>query len=126
MTVSQPRRNGAYDAPLRLVMWWDAFLSLIVALLAIVVLPAVMLADLPRSVVVAVGVAAILAALVLAACGVVTAILIGLRMRDGDDRLPGRLRLPLPAFMRPTLQDRGFEADSAGTSTSDDDGEGRH
>ena len=84
-----------------------------------------MLADLPRSVVVAVGVAAILAALVLAACGVVTAVLIGLRLRLGDDRLPERLRLPLPALMRPTLQDRGFEAGSAGTSTTDDDGE-RH
>ena len=32
MTVSQPRRNGAYDGTLRLVMWWDAFLSLLVAL----------------------------------------------------------------------------------------------
>ena len=106
MTVSQPRRNGAYEAPLRLVMWWDAFLSLIVALLAILALPAVMISDLPRSVVVVVGVAAILAALVLAACGVVTAVLIGLRVRRGDDRLPQRLRLPLPALMRPTLQDR--------------------
>ena len=30
-------------------MWWDAFLSLEVALLSIVALPAVMLADLPQS-----------------------------------------------------------------------------
>jgi hypothetical protein len=87
-------------------MWWDAFLSLAVALLAIVALPAVMLLHLPRSTVVGVGVAAILSALVLAACGVVTAILIGLRMRLGNDRLPEQLRLPLPAWMRPTLQDR--------------------
>ena len=120
MTLSQSRRNGAYDASLRLVMWWDAFLSLIVALLAIVALPAVMLAHLPRSVVVAVGVAAILAALVLAACGVVTAVLIGLRLRLGDDRLPERLRLPLPALMRPTLQDRDVEP------SGQDDGERRH
>lgn len=96
----------AYDGALRAVMWWDAFLSLVVSLLAIVGLPAVMLGDLPRSIVVAVGVAAILAALILAACGVVTAVLIALRLRDGEDRLPERLRLPLPALMRPSLRDR--------------------
>jgi hypothetical protein len=88
-------------------MWWDAFLSLEVALLSIVALPAVMLADLPRSSVFGVGLAAIIAAIVLAACGVVTAILIGLRLRLGEDRLPASLRLPLPAWMHPTLQDRG-------------------
>jgi hypothetical protein len=95
----------AYDKALRIVMWWDALLSLVVALLSIVALPAVMLADLPRSTVIGVGIAAILAALVLAACGIVTAVLIGLRLRTGDDRLPASLRLPLPAPMRPTLQD---------------------
>jgi hypothetical protein len=89
-----------------MVMWWDAFLSLDVALLSIVALPAVMLADLPRSVAFGVGLAAIVAAIVLAACGVVTAVLIGLRFRRGEDFLPAQLRLPLPAWMRPTLQDR--------------------
>jgi len=89
-----------------MVMWWDAFLSLEVALLSIVALPAVMLADFGQSSVIGVGVAAIGAAIVLAACGVVTAILIGLRLRLGEDLLPARLRLPLPAWMRPTLQDR--------------------
>ena len=87
-------------------MWWDAFLSLAVALLAIVALPAVMLADLPRSLVVAVGVTTIAAAVVLAACGAVTAVLIVLRWRRGEDALPEQLRLPLPRWMRPTLQDR--------------------
>lgn len=101
-----PSQAGAYDAPLRTVMWWDAFLSLEVALLSIVALPAVMLADLPRASVIGVGVAAIVAAIVLAACGVVTAILIGLRLRRGHDLLPEQLRLPLPSWMRPTLQDR--------------------
>ena len=98
-------RTSAFERPLRFVMWWDAFLSFVVAILALVALPAVILADLPRSSVIVVGVSAILAALVLAACGVVTAVLIGLRLRRGDDRLPGQLRLPLPAVMRPTLQD---------------------
>ena len=97
---------GAYDRSLRAVMWWDAFLSLEAALLAIVALPVVMLADVPRSIAVGVGVAAIVSAIVLAACGVVTAILIGLRMRRGEDLLPSSLRLPLPAWTRPTLQDR--------------------
>lgn len=87
-------------------MWWDAFLSLEAALLAIVALPVVMLADLPPSIALGVGLAAILAAIVLAACGVVTAILIGIRLRLGDDLLPAQLRLPLPGWMRPTLQDR--------------------
>jgi hypothetical protein len=99
-------RAGSYDGTLRVVMWWDAFLSLVVALLAVVALPAVVLSDLPRSTVIAVGVAAILAALVLAACGIVTALLIGLRLHHGNDQLPERLQLPLPAVMRPTLQDR--------------------
>ena len=94
-----------YDRALSAVMWWDAFLSLAVALLAIVALPAVAFADVPQSVVVGVGVVAILAAVFLAACGVVTAVLIGLRLRDGEDRLPQHLRLPLPRWMRPTLQD---------------------
>ena len=96
----------AFDRSLRAVMWWDAFLSLEVALLAIVALPIVMLADLPRSIAVGVGVAAIVSAIVLAACGVVTAILIGVRLRRGEDLLPSSLRLPLPAWMRPTLQDQ--------------------
>ena len=87
-------------------MWWDAFLSLEAALLAIVALPVVMLADLPPSIALGVGLVAILAAIVLAACGVVTAILIGIRLRLGDDLLPAQLRLPLPGWMRPTLQDR--------------------
>jgi len=101
--VSVPSHVGAYDRTLRAVMWWDAFLSLELALLAIVALPIVMLADLPRSSAIGVGVAAILAAVVLAACGAVTAVLIGLRMRVGDDYLPAQLRLPLPGWMRPTL-----------------------
>src|SRR4051794_23119316 len=105
MDVDQRHHARAYDGTLRVVMWWDAFLSLVVALLAIVALPAVMLSDLPRSLVVAIGVAAILAAIVLAACGLVTAVAIALRLRLGDDRLPERLRLPLPGWMRPTLQD---------------------
>jgi hypothetical protein len=110
MSASEPpQQTGAYDDALRLVMWWDAFLSLAVALLAIVALPAVMLSDLPRSTVVVVGTTTILAAVFLAACGVVTAVLIGLRLRRGDGRLPARLRLPLPGFMRPTLQDRPDE-----------------
>ena len=105
MSVSRPGPAIAYDGPLRAVMWWDAFLSLEVALLSIVALPIVMVADVSRPVVVGVGLAALLAAIVLAACGAVTALLIGLRMRRGEDLLPTQLRLPLPGWMRPTLQD---------------------
>ena len=101
-----PSPAGSYDRSLRAVMGWDAFLSLEAALLAIVALPIVMLADLPRSIADGVGVASIVSAIVLAACGIVTAILIGLRMRRGEDLLPSSLRLPLPGWMRPTLQDR--------------------
>ena len=104
MNAKRSARGGAYDGPLRAVMWWDAFLSLEVALLSIVALPAVMLADLPQSAAAGVGVAAILGAVVLAACGAVTAVLIGLRFRQGEELLPERLRLPLPRWMRPSLR----------------------
>ncbi len=36
----------------------------------------------------------------LAGCGAVTAVLLALRMRDGDYGLPPGLRLPLPSWMR--------------------------
>ncbi len=104
--MSVPRPGGAYDRSLRAVMWWDAFLSLEAALLAIVALPILAFADVPRTAAIMVGVVAIVAAIALAACGVVTAVLIGLRMRRGNDLLPAGLRLPLPAWMRPPLQDQ--------------------
>jgi hypothetical protein len=97
--------SPAFDRSLRTVMWWDAFLSLEAALLAIVALPVVALADLPQSIAAGVGVAAIMSAVVLAACGAITAVLIGLRYRRGEDLLPASLRLPLPRWMRPNLQD---------------------
>lgn len=98
MNDARPR----YDATLRAVMWLDAFwsvafvlLALAVALVASVSAPS----DVPGPVVVA----TLVSAVVLAACGAVTGVLLIARMRRGHYYLPDGLRLPLPAFMRPDL-----------------------
>jgi hypothetical protein len=49
----------------------------------------------------AVGVAAVACAALLATLGAITAFALAVRMRAGQYRLPARLRLPLPAAMRP-------------------------
>jgi hypothetical protein len=91
-----------FDRSLRAVMWMDAFLS--VALVVVCVLAAPVLATLgvPRGLLAAVGVVSAVTAVLLAAFGAVTAVMLMLRMRGGDFLLPRRLRLPLPAPMRPT------------------------
>ena len=104
--LNRAANHDRHEGALRFVMWWDALLSLVAALLCIVGLPVVMFADVSRSIAIVVGVTAILAAIVLAACGIVTAVLIALRFQSGNDSLPAGLRLPLPAVMRPTLRDR--------------------
>jgi uncharacterized membrane protein YidH (DUF202 family) len=84
-------------------MWTDAFLSAAVAVLAVVVSPVVASVGLPRASQFALGICVIALAGLLAACGAITFVMIALRLRDGDELLPARLRLPLPAFLRPPL-----------------------
>lgn len=90
-----------FDRTLRVVMWLEAFLSAALAVLAVIASPVVAAVGLPSSVAFAVGVASIGCAVLLAAFGAITAVLLVLRLRHGQYQLPPRLRLPLPAAMRP-------------------------
>jgi hypothetical protein len=96
-------KNARFDRSLSAVMWTDAFLSTAVVLVSVVLSPIVAGLGMPRGMQLAVGLAVIALAALLAACGAVTAVMISLRLRDGDAMLPDRLRLPLPAFLRPPL-----------------------
>ncbi|HEY3087992.1 MAG TPA: hypothetical protein VGJ59_08020 [Jatrophihabitantaceae bacterium] len=90
-----------FDRTLRVVMWLDAFLSAGLAVLGALASPIVAAVGLPRGVVFGLGMAAIGLALLLASLGAITAGLLIVRMRAGQYRMPPRLRLPLPAGMRP-------------------------
>jgi len=100
--VMTKSRSSLSDRTLRSVMWLDAFLSAAVAVLCAVASPVVAAVGLPQRIVLALGLAAIGCAVLLAACGAVTGVLIMQRMRAGRYQLPG-LRLPLPAAMRPPI-----------------------
>jgi hypothetical protein len=82
-------------------MWLDAFLSAALAVLGVVVSPVVAAVGVPHSAVFGLGVVAIGCALLLASFGAITAGLLIVRMRTGQYQMPPRLRLPLPAAMRP-------------------------
>lgn len=90
-----------HDATLRTVMWLDAFLSVAVAVLAILASPVVAVLGLPQHVVFGLGIAAIVCALLLAGFGAVTGVVLMRRMAAGNYLLPERLHLPLPSGMRP-------------------------
>ena len=100
-----------FDRTLRVVMWLDAFLSFLVAVLCMVASPAIAVVGLPHRIVAGVGTASVAAAIVLAACGAVTGVAIMVRLRAGIVDLPSDLRLPIPAGMRPRFapigQDHG-------------------
>lgn len=98
MTATEATR---YDRTLRLVMWMDAFLSAALAVICVIASPVVALVGLPRSALLPLGLAAIGCAVLLAAFGAVTFVVIGRRMATGHYRMPAALRLPLPAAMRP-------------------------
>jgi hypothetical protein len=90
-----------YDRTLRVVMWWDAFLSTALALLCVVASPVVAMFGMPHGIVLGVGLAAVGCAVLLAAFGAVTAVAFVLRLRSGDWSMPSDLRLPLPRQLRP-------------------------
>lgn len=90
-----------YDRTIRTVMWLDAFLSLAMVIAAIVAVPIVASVGVPPAIVRSVGIASIVCGVLLAAFGAITAVVLMLRMRDGDFLLPRELRLPLPGAMRP-------------------------
>ena len=97
-------RNGfRYDRAIRIVMWSDAFLSVALVVVCVLACPILATLGVPRSVVFALGLAAIICAVLLAAFGAITAVLLMLRMRAGQYLLPADLRLPLPRPLRPQL-----------------------
>lgn len=92
-----------FDGTLAAIMWVDALLSAALALVAVVVSPLVATIGLPDRYLSIIAGAVIGLAVLLAACGASTAVLIVLRLRRGRDLLPAELRLPLPEFMLPSL-----------------------
>ena len=93
-----------FDRTLRTVMWLDAFLSAALAALCFVAAPVIATVGVPAPLVRAVCVAAVGVAVLLAALGAITFVLLTQRMRAGQYLLPARLHLPLPAAMRPDLR----------------------
>jgi hypothetical protein len=93
-----------FDTTLRVVMWLDAFWSVAFVLAALLAVPVATIAHVPGAVRLVAGVVALVAAVLLAACGVITAVLLMARMRDGDYHMPVGLRLPLPRVMRPDFE----------------------
>ncbi len=91
-----------YDRIIRTVMWLDAFLSLAMVIAALIAVPLVAGLGMPRSIVRSVGIASIACGVLLAAFGAVTAVVLMMRMRQGNYLLPHNLRLPLPGPMRPS------------------------
>ena len=92
-----------YDRTLRAVMWMDAFLSLLMALVCLVAAPVLTAVDVSHGVAVGIGIAGFACAVPLAAFGAITGVLLMMRMHAGAYGLPPRMRLPLPSFMHPPL-----------------------
>jgi hypothetical protein len=82
-------------------MWMDAFLSVALVVVCFVTAPIVATVGIPHRVVFAIGMASIVSAVLLAAFGAITAIVLMLRMRAGVYLLPAALRVPLPSGMNP-------------------------
>ncbi|MCW2756729.1 MAG: hypothetical protein JWO46_475 [Nocardioidaceae bacterium] len=102
-------RTDRFDRTLRVVMWLDAFLSLVAMGVSVLLLPVVMLLDVPAGIRLATGLVAIVSSVLLAAFGAITGVALLLRMSAGVYTLPDELRLPLPAWMRP-LADASSDA----------------
>lgn len=101
METKGARHGHRYDRTLRAVMWMDAFLSAAMVVVCTIAAPIVATVRVPSPVLFAVLLTSIVSAVLLAAFGAITAVLLMLRMSHGDYLLPSRLNLPLPAVMRP-------------------------
>lgn len=82
-------------------MWLDAFLSAALAVVCVLVSLILAIVAVPAGVLSAIGLTAGVLAVLLAGFGAVTAVAFMRRLRAGDYQMPVRLRLPLPAGMRP-------------------------
>jgi hypothetical protein len=99
-------RAGPFDRTLRVAMWLDAFLSAALAVVCVVVSPIVAIVGVPSSGLGAIGIVAAALAVLLAAFGAITAVVFVRRLRSGEYLMPARLKLPLPAAMRPNPHSR--------------------
>ncbi len=95
--------KSRFDRTVRAVMWLDAFLSLALVAVCIVASPVFATVGVPAAVRFGLGLTALACAVLLAAFGAITAVLLMLRMRAGQYLLPADLRLPLPRPMRPSF-----------------------
>jgi hypothetical protein len=84
-------------------MWMDAFLSVAMVVVCVIATPVVAIVGVPPGIVFALGLVAIVCAVLLAAFGAITAVALMRRMHTGHYLLPRDLRLPLPPGMRPKL-----------------------
>jgi hypothetical protein len=104
MNVNQQLPIARFDRTLRAVMWMDAFLSVALVVVCVLASPVLATVSVPHGVRFALAVTAIGSAGLLAAFGAITAVVLMLRMHEGQYGLPIGLRLPLPAPMRPALR----------------------
>jgi hypothetical protein len=101
MRNSRLKQGIRYDRTLRVVMWMDGFLSVAIVVIGVIASPIVATLGVPRGFLFGLALATIVSAVLLAAFGAITAVVISLRLRAGQYFLPVDLRLPLPAPMRP-------------------------
>lgn len=96
-TPAAPR----WDRTLRTVMWLDAWLSVAMVAAGLVAAPVVAALGLPPAGRAVVGLVCAVSAVLLAAFGAVTGVLLMLRLRAGHYLLPPGMRPPLPPGMNP-------------------------
>jgi hypothetical protein len=103
-TVRPSRPTARYDRTLRVVMWMDAFLSVELVAVATIVSPIVAVVGIGAPTRLVLGITVLVCAVLLAAFGAITGVVLMLRMRAGVYFLPAGLNLaPLPSGMRPTI-----------------------
>lgn len=102
-----------WDATLRVVIWCDAALSALVALLG-AASPLVAFLPVSPAAVAVLGVAVPATALLLAALGAVTAVLLAARVRAGHLAIPAGLRVPWPGAARAAVDGEVRIGGSAG------------
>jgi hypothetical protein len=99
-------------------MWMDAFLSVAMVVVCFIAAPIVATVGVPHEVVFAIGMVSIGSAVLLAAFGVITAIVIMVRMRAGVYLLPAALRVPLPSGMNPIPASQAHGSHRSGAKPS--------
>jgi hypothetical protein len=92
-----------YDRTLRVVMWMDAFLSVAMVVVCFFASPVVAIIGVPHGILLPVEVAIFVCALLLAAFGAITGVVLMMRMHAGVYYLPSELHLPLPPGLNPEL-----------------------